>query len=293
MHPETIRYETIRYDTTGRVATITLNRPERLNAITGAMPAEIADAVERADRDDAIHAIVVKGAGKGFCGGYDLGHYAERPGEITGNQEMPWDPTVDYRWMARTTEHFMALWRAHTPTIAQVHGAAVAGGSDIALCCDFLVMAEDARIGYPPARVWGVPTPAMWVYRLGQQRAKWMMMTGSLMTGAEAAAEGLALAAVPAAELDAAVQRHLDRLTGVPKNQLMMTKMVVNQAYEQMGLAQTQRLATIFDGIARHTPEGIWFRQRAQEVGFKQAVAERDSGAPIAPGRSKAIGTPD
>ncbi|MEM7687553.1 MAG: crotonase/enoyl-CoA hydratase family protein [Pseudomonadota bacterium] len=284
-------YKTLKLETKGRVATVTLNRPERLNAINDEMPGEIRRAIEALDRRDDIHAIVLQGAGKGFCGGYDLKHFAERDGEITGSQEMPWDPTVDFRMMWRNTDDFMALWRSNTPTIAKVHGAAAAGGSDIALCCDFLIMAEDGRIGYPPARVWGVPTPSMWVYRLGLQRAKLMMMTGHLMSGVEAAREGLALEAVPNEQLDQAVEKLLDRITGVPKNQLMMTKMVVNQAYENMGLKTTQMFATFFDGVARHSPEGLWFRERAQDVGFKQAVSERDSGEPIAPGVSRPIDT--
>jgi enoyl-CoA hydratase len=281
-------YETLLYDVANRVCTITLNRPERFNAIERLMPREIRAAVEAAERDPDVHVIVVKGAGKGFCGGYDLKKFAERSdGDASGGQEMPWDPTVDFAGMWRNTQDFMALWRARKPTIAQVHGAAVAGGSDIALCCDFLIMAEDARIGYPPARVWGVPTPAMWVYRLGPQAAKRLMMTGDLITGTEASQMGLALRAVPEADLAAEVEALVSRLRGVPRNQLMMTKMVVNQAYENMGLATTQILATFFDGVARHSPEGIWFRERAEEVGFKQAVAERDSGEPIAPHVSK------
>jgi enoyl-CoA hydratase len=282
-------FESLLYETADRVATITLNRPERFNAIEGRMPREIRAAVEQADADPDVHVIVVKGAGPGFCGGYDLKRYAERSdeGRASGSQEMPWDPTLDFAGMWRNTQDFMALWRSRKPTIAQVHGAAVAGGSDIALCCDFLIMAETARIGYPPSRVWGVPTPAMWVYRLGPQAAKRLMMTGDLIDGREAAAMGLALRAVPEAELEAAVEALVSRLRGVPRNQLMMTKMVVNQAYENMGLASTQMLATFFDGVARHSPEGIWFRERAEEVGFKQAVAERDSGDPIAPHTSK------
>jgi enoyl-CoA hydratase len=271
------------------VATITLNLPERFNAIEGRMPREIRTAVEQADADPDVHVVVVKGAGPGFCGGYDLKRYAERSdeGRASGSQEMPWDPTLDFAGMWRNTQDFMSLWRSRKPTIAQVHGAAVAGGSDIALCCDFLIMAETARIGYPPSRVWGVPTPAMWVYRLGPQAAKRLMMTGDLIDGREAAAMGLALRAVPEAELETAVEALVSRLRGVPRNQLMMTKMVVNQAYENMGLATTQMLATFFDGVARHSPEGLWFRERAEEVGFKQAVAERDSGDPIAPEVSK------
>jgi enoyl-CoA hydratase len=189
--------------------------------------------------------------------------------------------------MWELTQHYMAIWRCNKPVIAKIHGAAVAGGSDIALCCDMIVMADDARIGYPPVRVWGVPTTMMWVYRLGIENAKRMLFTGDLVTGAEAAAMGLVQSAVPAAELDDAVQRLCDRIKGVPRNQLMMTKMVVNQAYEAMGLANTQRFATLFDGVARHSPEGKWFEERAREAGFKQAVRERDSGDPIAPGRSK------
>ena len=270
-----------------RVATITLNRPERLNAINDELPRELRQAVERAQRDSDVHVIVLQGAGKGFCGGYDLQHYAERHGEIHGSQEMPWDPTVDYAMMSRNTENFMSLWRCHKPTICKIHGAAAAGGSDIALCCDLIIMAEDARIGYPPARVWGIPTTMMWVYRLGIEKAKRMLFTGDLISGIEAEAMGLVLKAVPAEVLDDEVNMLCDRIKGVPRNQLMMSKFSVNQAYENMGLHSTQMFANFFDGIARHSPEGIWFRNRAGEVGFKQAVAERDSGDPIAPDVSK------
>lgn len=280
---------TVLYSSSDRVATLTLNRPERLNAINAELPKDLRSAVERADADPAVHVIVLQGAGKGFCGGYDLVDYAQTPGEMPGNQEMPWDPTLDYTMMSQNTDDFMSLWRASKPTICKIHGAAAAGGSDIALCCDMILMAEDARIGYPPARVWGIPTTMMWVYRLGIENAKRMLFTGDLISGREAQEMGLIQAAVPADELDGAVQALCDRIKGVPRNQLMMSKMVVNQAYEAMGLANTQRFANFFDGIARHSPEGLWFRERAVDVGFKQAVAERDSGAPIAPGASKRL----
>jgi len=276
-------FSTLLYNVSDRVATITLNRPERLNAINDAMPGELRVAVERAEKDSDVHVVLLQGAGKGFCGGYDLQHYAERSGEIHGSQSMPWDPTVDYAMMSRNTEDFMSLWRCHKPTICKIHGAAAAGGSDIALCCDLIVMAEDARIGYPPARVWGIPTTMMWVYRLGLEKAKRMLFTGDLVSGREAADMGLVLKAVPTDKLDAEVQALCERIKGVPRNQLMMSKLSVNQAYENMGLHSTQMFANFFDGIARHSPEGIWFRDRAQAVGFKQAVAERDSGDPIAP----------
>ncbi len=284
-----MKFTTLLYETNDRVATITLNRPQHLNAIVMPMPRELRQAVELADADAGVHVIVLQGAGKGFCGGYDLVAYAEAEGEMAGNQEMPWDPTEDYAMMSRNTDDFMALWRSRKPTICKIHGAAAAGGSDIALCCDMVIMAEDARIGYPPARVWGVPSTMMWVYRLGIERAKRMLFTGDLITGKEAEELGLILKAVPVDALDAEVEKLCSRIKGVPRNQLMMCKLSVNQAYENMGLHTTQMFANFFDGMARHSPEGLWFRQRAQDVGFKQAVKERDSGDPIAEGVSKSL----
>jgi enoyl-CoA hydratase len=285
----------IRYETSGRVATITLDRPHRLNAISMRMPGEIARAVEEANRDDAVHVIVLTGEGRAFCSGYDLIDFAENAGEQPGSQlgsgdtGTAWDPMADYYAMQRNTEQFMSLWRSYKPTIARIHGPAVAGGSDIALCCDLALMAEEAVIGYPPARVWGCPTTAMWVYRLGAERAKRMLLTGDLVSGSDAAAMGLVLESLPADELDARVAELAERMAGVPKNQLMMQKLMVNQAYDNMGLHNTQMFATLFDGITRHSPEGVWFKQRAEQVGFKQAVAERDSGDPIAEGVSRPL----
>lgn len=268
-----------------RVARLLLNRPERLNAINDDTPREIRAAVEWAERDDEVHVIVVEGAGKGFCGGYDLADTAEQHIEHPCQQEKtPWDPMVDYAYMKRNTDDFMSLWRCAKPTIAKVHGAAVAGGSDIALCCDLLVMAEDARIGYMPTRVWGCPTTAMWTYRLGPTRAKQLMFTGDVIDGRIAAAWGLANETVPLAELEAATLRLASRIAGVPRGHLAMHKMVVNQVMLTMGLEQTQSLATVFDGITRHNPEGLWFRRYAQEAGFKAAVQWRDSGRPIPEG---------
>jgi len=283
-------FKHLTYETDGRIATIALNRPERLNAITRGMPQEIREAVEKANDDNAVHAIVVTGAGRSFCAGYDLIDYAERPNRAASGQDAssgPWDPMVDFAMMSRNTQDFMSLWRSNKPTIAKVRGHAVAGGSDIALCCDLVVMAEDAKIGYPPARVWGVPTPAMWIYRLGAEKAKRMLLTGDLIDGKEAAAIGLVLEAVPESELNSRVVALATRIAAVPKNQLMMIKLTINQAIESMGLAQTQMFATLFDGIARHSPEGVWFKQLAEEKGFKEAVRQRDGGDPIAEGVSK------
>jgi enoyl-CoA hydratase len=274
-------FETLIFEKTGRIARITLNRPQALNAITRDTPREIRLAVEMANDDDEIHVIVLSGNGRAFCAGYDLKLFAEAAGNNDVIQDMPWDPMRDYKVMKGFTEDMLSLWRSYKPTICKVHGYAVAGGSDIALCADIVLMAEDAKIGYPPARVWGCPTTAMWVYRLGAEKAKRMLLTGDLVTGTEAKAMGLVYDALPAAELDAAVEALAERIAGVPKNQLMMQKLMINQAYENMGMQTTQMFATIFDGITRHSPEGMWFKKLAEEKGFHEAVRWRDSGEPI------------
>lgn len=278
-------YSTLRIDKLDahpRIARLLLNRPERLNAINDATPREIRAAVDWANADDEVHVIVVEGAGKGFCGGYDLTHFgAGRIDHPCQQEQTPWDPMIDYAFMKRNTEDFMTLWKSPKPTIAKVHGYAAAGGSDIALSCDLLVMAEDARIGYMPTRVWGCPTTAMWTYRLGPTRAKQLMFTGDTIDGRTAAAWGLANEAVPAGELDAATLALATRIAGVPRGHHAMHKMVVNQVMLTMGLEQSQMMATVFDGITRHNPEGMWFRRYAQAEGFRAAVEWRDSGRPI------------
>eukprot|EP00602_Paraphysomonas_sp_CaronLab_P000841 CAMPEP_0185029980 /NCGR_PEP_ID=MMETSP1103-20130426/16679_1 /TAXON_ID=36769 /ORGANISM="Paraphysomonas bandaiensis, Strain Caron Lab Isolate" /LENGTH=253 /DNA_ID=CAMNT_0027564937 /DNA_START=148 /DNA_END=909 /DNA_ORIENTATION=- len=246
-------------------------------------------AVDEANNDDSIHAIVLAGSGRSFCSGYDLKEFSEGSavGPNSVNQSMPWDPTVDFKLMKKYTDDFFSLWRSYKPTIAKVQGHCIAGGSDIALCCDLVVMTNNAVIGYPPARLWGCPTTAMWIYRIGPEKAKRMLLTGDVISGTEAEAMGLISAAVPEIELDSHVNALANRIASVPRNQLMMQKMVINSAIENMGLASTQTLATLFDGITRHSPEGMWFKSRAEEVGFNQAVKERDSGDPIAPSVSK------
>jgi enoyl-CoA hydratase len=286
---------TLTYEVTGRVARITLDRPERGNGITLEMPRELAAAVERADLDPEVHVIALAGNGKGFCGGYDLVASAE--GDMSGvaPDEAPagspidplvqarnhdptgtWDPVIDYAMMGRNVRGFMSLFHADKPVVCKVHGFCVAGGTDMALCSDLLVIGEDARIGYPPARVWGVPTTALWAHRIGDQKAKRLLFTGDLITGAQALEWGLAIESPPAAELDERFEELLERIANVPVNQLVMHKLLVNQALYAQGLHATQALGTFFDGIARHTPEGFAFQQRAAEAGFKQAVRERD-----------------
>ena len=268
-------FETVEYEVRDRKAYLTLNRPERLNAITHQMAQDIRAAVEQANDDSSVHVIVLQGAGRAFCSGYDLTVYAE---EGDSFQPPVWDPIRDFRLMKGNTDDFFSLWRSLKPTIAKVHGYAVAGGSDIALSCDMVLMADNAKIGYMPARVWGCPTTAMWVYRLGAERAKRMLLTGDIIDGHTAADWGLVLQAVPETELDEQVEKLADRIAGVPINQLAMQKMMINQAFDNMGLQGTQILATLFDGITRHSPEGRWFQQFAQQHGFQEAVKWRDSG---------------
>ncbi len=267
------------YEKDGRIGRITLNRPEVLNAIDNDLPQELADSVARANADPEVHVILLSGAGKAFCAGYDLKIYAEYGGTNQAIQEMPWDPMKDYAFMMRNTELFMSLWRSHKPVICKIHGHAVAGGSDIALCSDLVIMGENAEIGYMPSRVWGCPTTAMWVYRLGAEGAKRMLFTGDKIDGREAERIGLIHKAVPDADLDAQAEALAERICGVPVNQLMMHKLVINQAIEAMGLRNTQMMATVFDGITRHSPEGINFKNRVETAGWKQAVQERDSGS--------------
>lgn len=267
---------TLSYEVTGRVARITLDRPERGNGITFEMTRELADCVEKANLDRNVHVIALAGNGKGFCGGYDLVEYAEKQPE-NHDPSVPWDPVLDYQGMSRNVRGFMSLFHSEKPVVCKVHGFCVAGGTDMALCSDLLVIAEDARIGYPPSRVWGVPTTALWAHRIGDQRAKRLMFTGDMLTGAQALEWGLAIEAPPPADLDERFESLVERISHVPANQLVMMKLLVNQALYAQGLQATQVLGTFFDGIARHTPEGYAFQARAAEVGFKQAVAERDA----------------
>ncbi|MEL6620298.1 MAG: crotonase/enoyl-CoA hydratase family protein [Pseudomonadota bacterium] len=267
---------TLKTEKDGRIGRIILNRPEVMNAIDDDLPRELQAAVDAFDADRGVHVMVLSGAGRAFCAGYDLAHYAQDP-DNTMTQGMPWDPMQDYQFMWANTQRFMSLFRAMKPVIAKVHGFALAGGSDIALCCDMVVMEDTAQIGYMPARVWGCPTTAMWVYRLGPERAKRMLLTGDKITGVEAAEMGLVLKAVPSDRLDAEVDALAARMASVPINQLAMNKMVINQALEAT-ITQTQRLATVFDGITRHSPEGLNFKARSEAVGWKQAVQERDDG---------------
>ena len=265
----------IDYSTRGAVAFITLNRPERLNAINRGLTAGLEEAVARANREPEIRVLVLRGAGRAFCAGYDL--QTAPQAEVTAQERSGgWDATLDFRVMSENVRAFMSLWYSSKPAIAQVHGWCVGGGTDLALCADLIFMADDARIGYPPSRIWGTPTTCMWVYRLGLEHAKRLMLTGEALDGREAERLGLVSRAVPAEQLAREVEAFAEKLATTPTNQLMMTKLLVNQAYENMGLRTTQILGTFLDGIARHTPEGLAWRELAVREGFQEAVRRRD-----------------
>jgi enoyl-CoA hydratase len=271
--------ETVLYAVAGPVATITLNRPESLNAIVPPMPDEVQACVADAVRDPAVRVMVVRGAGRAFCAGYDLGggfhHWDEW---ITTGGE--WDPGKDFALATAPelspTQKFMSVWRAPKPVIAQVHGWCVGGGSDFALCCDLIVASDDAVIGTPYSRMWGAYLSGMWIYRLGLARAKLHALTGQPLSGREAADVGLINEAVPFSDLEERVGVLAAQLASIPPSQLAAMKLVVNHAYESMGLASTQTLGPILDGLMRNTSEAREWIRRAEDEGVPAMVAERD-----------------
>src|SRR5436309_402229 len=287
----------VEYAVADSVARITLNRPHRGNGITRGLLGELERAVEQADLDPRVHVVLLAGNGKGFCGGYDLVESAEGQGALgegdttaappgsaldprviaaNHNPAAVWDPMVDHAMMSRNVRAFMSLFHCSKPVVCKVHGFCVAGGTDMALCADLLVIAANAKIGYPPARVWGSPTTAMWAYRLGPQRAKRLLFTGDSLSGAEAVEWGLAIEAPPPDQLEERAETLAVRIAQVPVNQLQMMKLLVNQSLYSQGLHATQVIGTVFDGITRHTKEGYAFAARAAEAGWREAVRDRD-----------------
>ncbi len=267
-------YSTLLLERRERVLHIVLNRPERLNAINYEMPRDLEAAVAEANRDDAVHVIVLRGAGRSFCAGYDLDWGTEV--EHQSDVQRGWDPVRDFVGMSENVRCFMSLWQSRKPVIAQVHGWCVGGGTDLALCSDLIVAAADSHIGYPPARVWGSPTSSLWAYRLGMEQAKRLLLTGDALDATTAERIGLIYRSVPPGDLESEVKALAERMALLPINQLVMMKLLVNQAYENMGLRTTQIIGTLFDGIARHTPEGVAWRELALCQGVKAALAERD-----------------
>lgn len=272
-------YETILYSLDGSVARLTLNRPETLNAIVPPMPDEIEAAVAHATADARVKVIVVRGAGRAFCAGYDFAGGFRHWGEAI-ETDGHWDPGKDFAMATAPqlapTQKLMSVWRTPKPVIAQIHGWCVGGGSDFALCADLVVASEDAVIGTPYSRIWGTYLSGMWIYRLGLARAKYHALTGRPLSGREAAEVELINRAVPFGELERTVAELADDLARIPSSQLAAMKLIVNQAFENMGLASTQTLGPILDGLMRNTPDALRFIEKAEREGVRAAVAERD-----------------
>jgi len=273
-------FETLIYATDGAVATVTLNRPDRLNTIVPPMPDELEAAVHRAVADASVKVIVLRGAGRAFCAGFDFGGGFHHWDDAL-TTEGEWDPGKDFVMATAPSvgpvPKFMSMWRSPKPVIAQVHGWCVGGGSDMALCADLVVASEDARIGTPYSRMWGAYLSGMWLYRLGLTRAKEYALTGKPLSGREAADIGLINEAVPLASLEETVRALAERLASIPLSQLSAMKLVVNQAYENMGLASTQTLGPILDGLMRNTPDAHSFIELSQREGVSRAAAQRDA----------------
>jgi enoyl-CoA hydratase len=272
-------FDTILYTTDGAVATITLNRPEQLNTIVPPMPDEVQAAVGEAVRDGAVKVIVLRGAGRSFCAGYDFGGGFQAWDDMI-TSDGAWDPGKDFAFATAPelspTQGLMSVWRSPKPVIAQVHGWCVGGGSDFALCADLVVASQDAQIGTPYSRMWGAYLSGMWIYRLGLTRTKFHALTGRSLSGTEAAEADLINEAVPFERLEERVAELAAELAGIPSSQLAAMKLIVNQAYEAMGLASTQTLGPILDGLMRNTPEARAFIERAGRDGVRAAVSDRD-----------------
>ena len=268
-------YTTLRTETDEGVRSLVLCRPDEYNTITPALRDDLRVAIDEAEADRDVRVILLRAEGPAFCAGYglDWATPAQRAEERGGRV---WDSVADLEFMTPFVDTYMRLWYARIPTIAAVQGWCIAGGTDLVLCADLIVAAEGATFGYPPARVWGTPTTAMWVYRMGLERAKRYLLTGDAIPAAEAARIGMILETVP----DDGLQEHATalarRMALLPRNQLVMLKTLCNHTVENMGMSSTRTLGILFDGVARHTAEGRAFVERSREVGFRQAVRERD-----------------
>jgi enoyl-CoA hydratase len=275
--------EVVVYEEQDQIAILTLNRPDRMNTLTDAVVQGVADGIDRATAARAVRAIVLRGAGRTFTAGYDLqaggaagwGSPYDAPGPEA--RAGAWDPVRDYQFMNHNVQRFMKIWHCPKPVIGQIHGFAVGGATDLVLCCDLLYMADDAFIGYAPSRLFGTPTTMLWIYRLGLEHAKQFLLTGQAIDAATAHRIGLVSHVAPADELPSLVEAHARRFAHIPANQLALNKLLVNQAFENMGLRTTQMLGTFFDGITRHTEEAYRWAESFGEKGFREVIRERDA----------------
>jgi enoyl-CoA hydratase len=272
-------YETLLYGVEAGVATITLNRPEQLNTIVPPMPDEVEAAVEAATRDGEVRVIVLRGAGRAFCAGYDFSGGGTGWDE-EGADPRDWDAGRDFAMVTQPqtgpTPKMMSIWNTLKPVIAQVHGWCVGGGSDMALCADLVIASEDAVIGTPYARMWGTYLSGMWIYRLGLTKVKELALTGRPLTGTEAVEVGLINRAVPFERLQQTVADQAAEIASLPPSQTAAMKLVVNQAFDNMGLATTRTIGGILDGLMRHTPDAHRWLDLVREEGARAGIEQRD-----------------
>jgi enoyl-CoA hydratase len=269
----TPNFTTVGVEEIGHVRRITLDRPEQHNPLTPRCIREILRAVEDAEADADTRVVVIRGAGRSFSSGYGFIAEDTDPGDFAGRDVMEGDVSA----MLALTAGWARVWDCAIPVIAQVHGNCLAGGTDLALHCDLVVAAEDARIGFPPVRSMGVPPTNMWLYHLGPQWTKRLLFTGDTLSGAQARDIGLVVATAPAEELDDAVLDLANRVALIARDLLVANKRVVNMGVELMGRAQLQKFAALNDAIGHRAPEALSFSERIGEVGLRQAVRERDA----------------
>lgn len=274
------------YEEKGSIAVVTLNRPAKMNTLTEDVIAGVADGIDEATASRPVRSVIIRGAGRTLSGGYDLtpgdaddptapwGSPYDAPGPEA--REGAWDPVRDMQFMGHNVNRFMKIWECPKPVLGQIHGWAVGGATDLILCCDLLFMADDAHIGYAPSRIFGTPTTMLWVYRLGLEHAKQFLLSGDAIDAATAHRIGLVSYVFPPEDLEAAVEAHARRFEHIPANQLALNKLLINQAFENMGLRTSQLLGTFFDGVTRHTEEAYRWAESFEEKGFRQVIAERD-----------------
>ena len=274
------------YEELDGVAVITLNRPEKMNTLNEAVIQGLADAVGRAAEAVEARAIILRGAGRTFTAGYDLDFGARSPGfSVHGYgaaapaEPRPgtWDPVRDYHMMGHNVDRFMSIWRCPKPVIGELHGWAIGGGTDLLLCCDLIFMAEDAHLGYAPSRIFGTPTTMLWIYRVGLEHAKEFLLSGDAIDAATAHRIGLVSRVFPAERLREETLRYASRFQHIPANQLALNKLLINQAFENMGLRTTQLLGTFFDGVTRHTAEAQSWVEDFSRLGFRETIRRRDA----------------
>ncbi|MBC81234.1 MAG: enoyl-CoA hydratase [Gammaproteobacteria bacterium] len=274
-------FENIRYEVEKGRARITLNRPEKLNALSKDLLIELNEALWEADDNTAVHCVILKGEGRAFSAGYDLGGTPQTQGfsrvrseENTYRSSRSVD---DDAWqMERAQQNRMAIFDMHKPVIAQLHGYCLAGGTDVALLCDMIICADNTRIGFPPARDLGALPNNMWLYNVGPQWAKRMMLTGDSITGAEAQQIGLVMKAVPPEHLENEVEQLADRLALIDPDLLSANKRIINQGLELMGARTLQRMAVENDVRGHNTAAALGWAERVAEIGLKGALQQRD-----------------